>query len=603
MLPHMLLRGAVGLAIAGVCGFAVPATASAAPPANDNRDAAEVLPAFPATTHGTTTEATLERLDPQVSDCGRIDGTVWYRIESAPDGRVVLTLQAAARFAPVVRVYRREPSAIREIDCGTSPAGGRVVTSFQTVRGAGYLVLVGRRPDAADGEFDLRAELFLPPANDRRNDAQPLGALPASIRGSTLGATGDAADGTACGLSGGSVWYALSGRPDGRVVLRLTAAGELDAAVTVYERVRSQFERVGCAPTDREGRAQLAFETRRRATYLIVVGHRGESDPGEFTLDALAAERPEALPGRALPSRGTTSTVHGLTDVNDLWSVRLREGTTYRIALGSSACVTAELRGPGARLRSGPPVRRLRCRDYTAFTPGPGAGGRYVLEVEAAPSTTSQRYVLRVSRAGLDDIGIGIRLSSGRAAAGRLDPSGVDVVDLYHFDVVRPSDLRMTLRQQAGTSFSLALLRDTGGLLGAGEEQLARRLGPGRYVVAVRGQVGTRGGRYRIALLLRDVTTTSVLVNGRTSAAALRGTTVSLTALVSPASGGGLVVLRIERFDPLTGWHFHRSFQIAGSGSVSWAPPAAGRWRVSARFRGTGAASPSESGYAYLVVS
>jgi hypothetical protein len=262
--------------------------------------------------------------------------------------------------------------------------------------------------------------------------------------------------------------------------------------------------------------------------------------------------------------------------------------------------VTAELRGPGRRARAGAGVRRLRCRDYTSFTPGPGQGGRYVLEVEAAPSTTSQAYTIRVAAAGRDDLGIGLELRG--TAAGRLDPAGVDVLDLFHFDVSRPSNVRLRLRQRAGRSFSLVLLRDTGGVLGTGDDEVARRLGPGRYVVAVRGEVGTAAGPYRVALLLRDVTSTSVLVDGRTSAEARRGAAVSLSAAVSPAVRGALT-LRVERFDPLTGWHFHRAFVLAGSGSVSWTPPGGGRWRVSARFGGSAGASPSRSGFAYLVVA
>ena len=66
--------------------FAAPALA--APPPNDNRADAQLLPSFPASTHGTTVDATVERLDPQVSKCGRIEATVWYRIEAAPDGTI-----------------------------------------------------------------------------------------------------------------------------------------------------------------------------------------------------------------------------------------------------------------------------------------------------------------------------------------------------------------------------------------------------------------------------------------------------------------------------------------------------------------------------------
>ena len=68
-----------------------PGPAFATPPANDNRAAPTPIAAFPATVEGTTVEAAVERLDPQVSQCGRVESTVWYRIDLAPDGTVVLT--------------------------------------------------------------------------------------------------------------------------------------------------------------------------------------------------------------------------------------------------------------------------------------------------------------------------------------------------------------------------------------------------------------------------------------------------------------------------------------------------------------------------------
>ena len=522
------------LALAAMLVVAPAASAvPAAPPTNDNRADAEVLPVFPATASGTTAEATVERLDPQVSDCGRIDETVWYRIESAPDGRIVVSVQAAAELAPVVRVYRRGGSAISELDCGTAAAGGRVVTSFETVRGAGYFILVGRRPGEGDGAFQLQADLFLPPENDRSSGAAPLGSLPTSVESSTLGATGDASDRGSCGLAGGTVWYRLTGA-DRRVVLRLRAAGELDAAVAVFERVRSQLERVTCAPTNRTGDAVVAFDAVRGRTYLIAVGQRRGSDPGSFTLSAVAAEAPEALVGRRMPAAGASSSVHGLTDVNDVWARTLREGTTYLIAFSSRDCATVALRAPGVRRRSASPLLRLRCDGFVAYTPRPDRSGRYTLEVVAAAAQRLQPYRLRVVPAGVDDLGVGVPLANGATTRGRLAPRGGDLVDLYHFDVDRTSDVTLALRSNA--AFQLVLLRDTGGRLSEGPLRIRRRLESGRYVVAVRGPVGSPVGSYALSLLVRDVTSTSIDLAGGPVAL---GTALTLTPLVSPTPASG----------------------------------------------------------------
>src|SRR5689334_11645346 len=183
------------LVVAGV----LASPASAEPPPNDNRANPVLLPTFPAVAHGTTVDATVERLDPQVSKCGRVEATVWYRIDSAPDGTIVTSVQASGPLAPVVHIYRRNPSNITEVACGTANAGGTAVAAVAAVRGASYLILVAHKPGAPNGDFDVRADLVLPPDNDDRSQASPVGRLPATKRGTTLGATSD--DYNHCGMS------------------------------------------------------------------------------------------------------------------------------------------------------------------------------------------------------------------------------------------------------------------------------------------------------------------------------------------------------------------------------------------------------------------
>ena len=248
-------------------------------------------------------------------------------------------------------------------------------------------------------------------------------------------------------------------------------------------------------------------------------------------------------------------------------------------------------------------LRSFDCRGYTTFTPGPGGGGRYAVEVVAPPDTRRDLYRLQVVAAGPDDLGVGIELTAGTTRRGRLSPSGVDVVDLYHFDVVRASEARLRLVRGAGSSFELVLLTDSGNRLASGETSVRRRLARGRYVIAVEAPPGTSSGVYRLTLRLRNVTSTSVLVSGSSSGEVAPGTTVSISCTVSPATGGGRIELVIDRFDTLTGWAFYRRIRVAVGATVSWRPPAAGRWRVRARFLGTRDSAPSSSGYAYLLVA
>jgi hypothetical protein len=570
----------------------LPGTALAAPPANDNRADAEPIPAFPHTLAATTAEATVERLDPQVSRCGRVDSTLWYRIDTAPDGLIALTVKGAASVAPVLRIYRRAGSTIQEVDCASAGPGGTASASLEAVRGSGYLVLVGRRPSTPDGGFELRAELFLPPANDSRVGAQAIPRLPGSVRGTTLGATGDEADPDRCGIAGATVWYRLASRRDGRILLRLTAAGQLDAAIVVLERVRSQTRGVTCAVTNRSGQAVTTFASRRGATYLIAVGHIRNADPGTFRIDALASEAAESRrAGKTLPRAGVRSSVHGLTDVNDVWRVSMSPGTTYRIGFSSgSACPTVSLhsrRNLGGRLAS------LSCRGYTTFTPGPDGAGEYVLEVVAGGEAATQGYRLLFAPAAPDDLGVGIELRNRVTARSTLDPGRLDVRDVYHFDVERRGDVRLDVT--SGLRFEL--VRDDGQRLGS-HSSLRRRLDPGRYVVAVTASFGDPGRRYELSLLIREITSTALRLP---TAAVAPGSPVTIRPEVSKAAGG-TVQIQIDRFDPLTGWHFNRLLRVAAGGSTTWTPPAEGRWRLRATYKGTVDASPSRSGYALLLV-
>jgi len=141
------------------------------------------------------------------------------------------------------------------------------------------------------------------------------------------------------------------------------------------------------------------------------------------------------------------------------------------------------------------------------------------------------------------------------------------------------------------------LLTDSGQRLGT-FGSMRRQLQPGRYVVAVTASFGEPGTRYMLTLLVREITSTSLRLP---TTPVPPGSPISLRPDVANASTGA-VEIQIDRFDPLTGWHFNRILHTTVGGSVAWVPPAEGRWRIRAAFKGTIDASPSRGGYAHLVV-
>jgi hypothetical protein len=447
------------------------------------------------------------------------------------------------------------------------------------------------------------------PPNDARASATAVSALPATVSGTTVAATDDPTDPrSGCGRVENTVWYRLAGTQSGRIVVRLNALGDLDAVVSVYRAVRSRLTPVGCAPTDDNGRGALSF-TSGGGDYLIMVGRERTSDDGAFRLTMFRQEPSSKAPGRALPRAGVASWVEPITDFDDAWSLRMKAGVEYRVNLSPARgrCITLALFAPGTRSFAGAsPLQLLPCGGYFTYTPGFGGSGRYSLLVTASDQRPGrQRYHLQAAVAGPDDTAPGLLLQNLHTRTGTLSGTRIDVVDLYRFHVDARSDVTLTLRGPA--SARLVVLNENGRRISAsgGSGPLTSSLGRGSYFAAVRADDGAHG-RYRLSLLERGLTTTSVLVNGSRSATVSPGASVAIGVAVS-FSPAGAVRLEIDRFDPLSGWHFYRLYRLRLGGNgrtgISWRPPAIGHWRVRASFGGTRTASPSDGGTARLAVS
>jgi hypothetical protein len=441
------------------------------------------------------------------------------------------------------------------------------------------------------------------PSNDNRASAREL-SLPASVNGTTVDSTLETDEPGSCAALKGSVWYSLTAANDGRIVTSVDNAGNLDGTLQVFERRRSQLRPVDCEATDDDGKASLSFKPTKGANYLVRVGQLSNSVPGTFRLDVFAPQPPATAPGPQLPAAGATRTLDSVQNTDDAWSVRMRSGTSYRVNLapsGEGVCVALELYAPGTRsFEDASPVKRLRCGGYILFTPGAGEGGRYSMRAVATPRRRGdQRYHLQAARALTDDTAPGLFLGNYQRARGSLQGRGVDVVDLYRFDVVRRSDLRLAL---AGGEFELLLLSEKGHRIDSTEsgDAVSRRVSPGRYFAAVRSTSGA-SGRYSLSRTSRTITSTHIAMEGRSSP----GRRVPITVRVSPGASGP-VTITIQRFDPLGGWLFFRQIRTHSSGgtaSAGFTPTGVGRWRARAEFAGSRGAAPSETGFVGVLVA
>jgi WD40-like Beta Propeller Repeat len=308
-------------------------------------------------------------------------------------------------------------------------------------------------------------------------------------------------------------------------------------------------------------------------------------------------EKAPVPPGTPLPTGGVADRVDPLYDQADAWSVKMKRGVTYRINLSPrKGCASIAVYRPGARAFG--TDRRVAfhdCGGYFTFTPGPDGGGTYSLLV-AAPSDTQAivAYHLQVASAKPDDQGPGILLDSDQKVSGSLFATGIDVVDLYRFDVSKRSAVRVELTSSSALSLALTRL-DGGAIAQASAGSVLRQTLPhGTYLLAVKAPHRV-GGRYTMALLVRLVTKTTLTADGKPTGTVPVGRSVVLHTATSPAPSGGTVRLDLEYQDPLAGWVFRRSWTAAPGSSVTFAPSSVGAWRVRASFFGTRGSSPSRS--------
>jgi hypothetical protein len=439
------------------------------------------------------------------------------------------------------------------------------------------------------------------PPNDNRADARDV-QVPSTTDGTTVEATKEDDElASSCGENDTSVWYRVQPKQKGRVIVSLAANGDLDAVVDVYRVQRSQLGLVSCATTNSKGKGELAFRvSKANDTFLIRVSQQMNSASDTFQLSLEQAPPAAAPPGAPLPRGGATGTLEPIRHPSVAYSIQMQSGVTYRFHMASAAeaCTPFLIYPPGTKKFSeATPVRQLRCGGYTLFTPRGGQDGTYTLLAREPRFGGSAKFHLTGGPAGIDDTTPGRFIGNYAHVHGKLAGGGLDVVDLYRFDVLRRSALRVGVTSKAG--FELRLLRDSGHVLRTSTGEIRTKVSKGRYYLAVFAEPGTSGG-YTLTRLSRTLTRTLLSANHHASDTVEPGDTVRLGVAVKPGDNGPVRVV-IERFDPLEGWQFSRRYVVVtarhGKAAIDWDPPSVGRYRAIASFRGTRRSSPSASGY------
>ena len=143
--------------------MAVATPASAAPPPNDARTAAQELGTLPVVASGTTVDATLEEDEP-ASACGQIKNSVWFAFTVSSRRDLLVALDAAGDMDGTLELFLRERSQLTSLNCQRTDRRGQATIDADATAGAAYVVRVAALANSVADSFTLRVALPDEPA-------------------------------------------------------------------------------------------------------------------------------------------------------------------------------------------------------------------------------------------------------------------------------------------------------------------------------------------------------------------------------------------------------------------------------------------------------
>jgi hypothetical protein len=252
--------------LAGIVALALPGTAAAAPPANDDFANAAVVGSLPYSDVVSTTDSTTEGGEPQ--SCIFMNQTVWYSFTPTTTSVVVVD-NAGTGFSTNVNVYRSSGSGITSLSF-VGCAGNGSSVNFQAEAGATYYFQAGILFGAV-GDLHVNVRELLPPANDEFANATPVGSVPYSDSVDATAASIEANEPVpSCGYgqSAGSVWYAFTASTTGSYSIPSYYTGFWPQTAVYTGSSLNNLTSLGC----RTFGSMLTFHADAGQTYYIQLG-------------------------------------------------------------------------------------------------------------------------------------------------------------------------------------------------------------------------------------------------------------------------------------------------------------------------------------------
>ena len=383
--PRVLALALLSLSAAPAAG------ASAAPPPNDDRAAAQAVPALPAYVIGTLVEvATAPDEAPA--------GSVWYRYVAATDGRFTATFKAFGDLDADVAAFRQQRSQLVFLDAEDSDAKGDAGLSFRVKAGQTVLVRVSRRLGSVADRFSLLLSAAAPEVKPPGTPLRRGGVT------STLDRVLRPAEAYSYTMREG-VTYRVNIVPITPPRTARPAPGPDDEEEGAEQAEPEQTCRANVAlyapgTTDFDDRPEFTdgcdayrlFTPARRAggRYIFrVFTPRGTRGPQRYHLQVAPAGPNDTAPGTFLANQVTTRGALAATGVNrvDLYRFALKRRSRLKLALEGPGGLAMKLRNDRGKLveESSAINREI-------------APGRYFVAIQAAAGTRGGYRLRRSSR-------------------------------------------------------------------------------------------------------------------------------------------------------------------------------------------------------------
>jgi hypothetical protein len=257
------MRSRTICALAAVaCSLAFSATASAAPPGNDDFERAAPIGDLPAEVTGTVTEATTQHGEPAHGV-----STVWYAFRPTASGRVAAELPSYSGMDAVVAVYTG--GGVGSLERVALATDGSIRAAFEAVAGTTYSIAVTSGFETESSSFRLRIRPMPLPANDAFADARTV-RIPGEYTGVLADATGELGEPRHAGQRANhSVWFRIRPRRTGKLTID-TVGSSCTANLAAY--TGSDVSRLREVAST--GSGPIRFVAKRGRRYHIAVNCR-----------------------------------------------------------------------------------------------------------------------------------------------------------------------------------------------------------------------------------------------------------------------------------------------------------------------------------------